>query len=200
MQFTQEEKVEIVDEARNLIMDRHPEVVDVVNGKRQVAMPTGNCVLSSLAMIEVLIKHNIRAIIQAGSCLWRYKPDECSGVTHFGWVYGDNEPIPQQLSHKARLKGLLPELHVWVAIPDSLEIVDIETARFPHVAKNMIGVQWDESLLPPDFLWTSQDKVMWELDCSYMPSMEAIQEVLEFVKLGKAGEFKIKYLKSKEDN
>ncbi len=79
---------------------------------------------------------------------------------------------PWREESQAELKlSLLPEIHVWVGLPDSKEIVDFSTKYFPqHAAAE--GLEW-RTAPPPDFLWCGPADVV------YTPNLDAIASILK---------------------
>jgi hypothetical protein len=96
------------------------------------------CLFWAAHAMEALQAEGLRAIVQAGTCLWpRVRPEDFDGLppaepTHFGYEWQPDDPATL-----ARIKaGLLPEIHVWVAVPDRAApgggvIVDFTTGYFP---------------------------------------------------------------------
>src|SRR3989337_2001670 len=75
---------------------------------------------------SVLWKHGKRTVIQAGSLQWpRVKKEQDAGVMnpHFAYMWSPND----QASQISAFMGNLPEMHVWVGIVESQEIVDFST-------------------------------------------------------------------------
>lgn len=140
--------------------------------------PFGRCVPWTACGIEVLRAHGHNAVLQAGSMQWPVMTrDQDDGVraTHFGFVWSPHTIFSQmQLQQK-----LLPEMHVWIALPNELmtsaEVVDFSTGGFKLWA-DAHGVRWTAPE-PPKFLW--QQKI--PLDTIYKPNPVAISVVLAFI-------------------
>jgi hypothetical protein len=129
--------------------------------------PVGRCVHLSGCMIEELAERGIKGVFQAGSCYWpRLTPEQFKAAPEdvapwFGYQW---EPkSPQSL--EAMAQGNLPEMHAWVGIVATQEIVDISCWYFPEVlAGNFVGTTLDDNknkigplgwpgVKPPEFLW-----------------------------------------------
>lgn len=154
-------KVNFVQEVRQAVLEDFPELENSV----------GSCLYSSLYTVLLLgKKHGIKAILQAGTMGWRVvKPelDNGIGITHFSFQWS-----PDTLASKiAVATGNLPEMHVWVGIPDTQELIDINTNIVPKFLQLMCPEQVWSADMPPDFLWTSVKG--WSHDCYYEPVMEA---------------------------
>ena len=98
----------------------------------------------------VLRRHGVPAVIQAGSLQWpRVRRDEDDGKidTHFAYMWSPGAPD----SALPTAMGGLPEMHVWVGILDTQEIVDFTTRHFVAAAleRRMI---WT-ARRPPPYLW-----------------------------------------------
>lgn len=112
------------------------------------------CFYYAVFAVEHLRSAGIRAVIQAGSAGWaRIRPEQDDGVcpTHFSYMWTPNEPA----SRIALMQGLLPEIHVWAAIPETDEIVDFTSGKFPEQARKIAGFDWPGNL-PPKYLWAKK--------------------------------------------
>ncbi len=91
------------------------------------------------------------AIIQAGTASWpRIRPEEDDGVmaTHFSYVWTPG-------SRPDHAAGKLPEMHVWIALPDTLEVVDFTTSLWPDQCRKVTGMEWTAPD-PPPWIWTKR--------------------------------------------
>lgn len=115
----------------------------------------------------------LKAIVQAGSSSWpRLRlPEEDDGVvnTHYSYVYTPGSAL------EAVAKGELPEVHVWVGVPSSGEIVDL-TARYLPGLCRATGMAWTAD--EPDYLWDSR----LPPHVRYEPSEEATVLALHFMR------------------
>jgi len=134
----------------------------------------GRCLYWSLALMGVLLDRGYRALIQAGSLSWPIvMPGEDDGKssTHFSYEWS-----PWREESKAALKlGLLPEIHVWVALPDQNELLDFSTKYLPQQAAQE-GLIW-RTPHPPDFLWCGPSELPDGV--IYKPDMQAIRFILD---------------------
>lgn len=94
---------------------------------------------------------DVRAFMQAGTCTWplRLGRADYRDSPSYGMTWD-----PQAADLPARLgRGELPEMHAWVLLPDTMEIVDLSTRYWPGLCKEGTGMDWPGDL-PPDYLWT----------------------------------------------
>ena len=93
----------------------------------------GRCFYWSLTLMGVLLQQGYHALIQAGSLSWPIVPpgqDDGHSPTHFSYEWS-----PWREESEAALKlGLLPEIHVWVGLPDQNELLDFTTKFLPDQA------------------------------------------------------------------
>src|ERR1700740_1692326 len=103
----------------------------------------GQCLYWSLTLMGVLLQRGYRALIQAGSLYWPIVPpgeDDGKSPTHFSYEWS-----PWREESRVALKlGLLPEIHVWVGLPDQNELLDFSTKFFPQQAAQE-GLLWRTS-------------------------------------------------------
>jgi hypothetical protein len=71
--------------------------------------------------------------------------------------------------------GLLPEIHVWVGLPDQNELLDFATKFLPEQAANE-GLAWRTSH-PPNFLWCGPSELPEGV--LYKPVLDAIGFILD---------------------
>jgi hypothetical protein len=126
----------------------------------------GNCLEIAWQGYLLLKGRSPRTIIQAGSASWpRVPPELDDGVmnTHFSYVW-DPDSYAARLAlagvfQAARLGGRkgfsLPEMHVWLARPDTRDIIDFTTGLWPEACKLTIGEEW-LAPPPPDYLWADE--------------------------------------------
>ena len=132
------------------------------------------CLYWADTVVNQLAARGISAIIQAGSLMWpRIRPEQDDGVspTHFSYVWDAHSPLTMS---RVRQR-LLPEMHVWAAIPMANEIIDLTTKFLPHQCKQIIGYDWPGDL-PPDYLWATVAEL--PAGVIYDPSIEAIAVAL----------------------
>ncbi|WCJ60719.1 hypothetical protein NXS98_06215 [Fontisphaera persica] len=100
--------------------------------------------------------------------------DDGQEPTHFSYEWS-----PWREESQAALKlGLLPEIHMWIGLPDQNELVDFSTKWLPKQAA-LDGLVW-RTEPPPDFLWCGPSDL--PAGVIYQPNMEAIQFALNFIR------------------
>ncbi|MCI0457784.1 MAG: hypothetical protein L0Z62_12520 [Gemmataceae bacterium] len=124
-----------------------------------------------------------RTIIQARSAQWpRIPPEMDDGVrpTHFAYEWHADSHAAQLLRSGIvpvvrRADNLvaasLPEMHVWLACPDSGELVDFTTGHWPAACLATLGEDWPGPR-PPEYLWTFGNRL--PAGVNYLPDREAI--------------------------
>jgi len=130
----------------------------------------GRCLYIAHATASVLHRHGRRVCIQAGSMQWprmRREEDDIIGSrhTHFAYMW---EPRSQK-SRQALFEGHMPEMHVWVALLDSQEVVDFSTRDFRTLAE-AAGLAWTADA-PPRYLCAGEHN--WPDWVRYEPYREA---------------------------
>jgi hypothetical protein len=114
---------------------------------------------------------------KAGSASWRFLPphlDDGIQATHF-----TNQWSPTEPQSRERIRaGQLPEIHCWLAIPSTREIVDFSTGYIHHAARAS-GLEWKADPLPP-YIWCREGDP--HPGTVYMPCLEAIEFVLNFLR------------------
>lgn len=124
----------------------------------------GRCIVAAHFTCEELLERGCKAVLQAGSMQWpRIRPEQDDGkcATHFAYMWTPTSPISQRQLRR----GATPELHAWVGILDTQEIVDVQTRYFPQACQLLIGQDWPGDP-PPDYLWASEAPhgVVYDLD------------------------------------
>lgn len=134
------EKRELFEEARRWFIEDY--------GEKKLSH--GACVYWTIILIQLLQRKGIKAVPQAGTMNWPIVPahlDDGVSNTHFGYVWSPNE----MQSIMGVLAGGMPEVHVWVGLPETQEIIDFSTNGFRRSAEAM-GHKW-QTPEPPDYLW-----------------------------------------------
>lgn len=139
-------------------------------------MGRGSCLYWTLTGAAVLQRLGYRPLLQAGSLSWPIVPpdqDDGRSPTHFTYEWSPERPESQ-----AALKlGLLPEIHIWIGLPDQNELVDFSTRWLPAQAARE-GLVW-RTLAPPDFLWCGPSELPERV--VYRPDLGAIRFILNFI-------------------
>jgi hypothetical protein len=140
--------------------------------------PAQACLYWACYTVEVLMALGIRAIIQAGSASWpRLRPDQDDGVspTHHSYVWE-----PDSAATRFRLAaGDLPEMHVWAAVPERGEIIDMTTRYWPDQCLSIQELDWPGDK-PPTYFWGTADEVPDGV--IYAADMKAIALALHLLK------------------
>lgn len=115
------------------------------------------CVVWSLAGFRVLRRMGVGVTLQAGTMQWPFldpKLDDGIGPTHLSYVWEPESPV----TRAALVRGMLPEIHAWLAILETQEVIDFSTGYLPEQAKEMHGLEWSAPQ-PPIFLWTTAKEI-----------------------------------------
>ena len=140
----------------------------------------GRCLYWSLTLMGVLLENGYRALIQAGSMSWPIVlpgQDDGKTATHFSYEWS-----PWREESQAALKlGLLPEIHVWVGLPEQNELLDFSTKFLPEQAAKE-GLVW-RIPRPPDFLWCGPSELPEGV--LYKPDFAAIAFILDRIQRGR---------------
>lgn len=110
----------------------------------------GRCLFYAHRAAAVLWRHRLPVVVQAGSLQWpRVRREEDDGRidTHFGYMW---TPGAADSALSVAL-GNLPEMHVWLGLLDTQEIVDFST-RHLRAAAEARGMVWTAAE-PPPYLW-----------------------------------------------
>lgn len=112
------------------------------------------CLFWALFTMRELHHLGIKGALQAGSAFWPRvtraefdaNPDEQH--THFGYQWSPAEPLSQM----SVSLGNLPEVHVWVGLVETQEILDFTTGYWPQNCLRVLGKGWPGPK-PPEFYW-----------------------------------------------
>jgi hypothetical protein len=100
--------------------------------------------------------------------------DNGTSPTHSSYEWS-----PWRSESRAALRlGLLPEIQIWIGLPDENELVDFSTKGPPQQA-GKDGLVW-RTEQPPDFLWCGPSDLPEGV--IYRPDMEAITFALNFIR------------------
>lgn len=128
------------------------------------------CLYWSQAAVDVLTDLGHRAIIQAGSCSWpRVFPHQDDGVsaTHMSYVWDPGSDLTREML----AQGKMPEMHVWVALPERGEIIDMTTGFWPANCLAILGMDWPGPK-PPEYFWGTEEDL--PNGVVYDPDVQAI--------------------------
>lgn len=140
------------------------------------ALPSGRgplshyCLLWARNTILALEEFKLPGQIQAGSAFWRCvreEDDDGVEVNQVGYKFQMNEKSIMEFA-----LGLLPEMHVWVAVVqgEQKELIDLTPPFFKDRCREF-GGRWTMPN-PPAYLWTDLKNFPSEL-CSYDPDVKA---------------------------
>lgn len=136
----------------------------------------GLCGVYAAGVIHQLSLHGVRAVFQAGSASWPIlAPGEDDGIrsTHFSYMW---EPDSEQTLRRIAA-GLLPELHVWVGVPSTQELIDVTTVFQPEQAMATAGLSWHGPTY--DYIWCHAAET--PTGVLYAPSLSAIKVAVELL-------------------
>ena len=134
-------------------MDKEALVTAIEQRLGWIPNQPGLCLYYARETIAVLRHHGHKAVLQAGSMQWPIiKPEDDDGVcnTHFAYMWEPDHP----LSVIATKFGLLPEIHVWVGLVETQEVVDFSTRYFKEAAEER-DLKW-QTEDPPKYLWSHE--------------------------------------------
>jgi hypothetical protein len=166
------QKVEFVQAVRQAVLEDFP-------GIHQERC----CLYLSFYAIMFLERQGIRAELQAGSMSWRcVSPEHDDGVVanYFSYQWSPRD-LPSLI---AMATGDLPEMHVWLGIPATQELIDLNTGQFPVFMKRACPQNRWQAPPPPDFLWVKiADAPEWQDVCFYEPNAEAVLTAAKAIQL-----------------
>lgn len=138
--------------------------------------PHKACLYWAMLTIKALTRNGIRSVLQAGSLSWPIvtkENDDGVSASHFSYMWEES-----LLTKRLIVLGLLPEMHVWVGIPSTQEIVDVTTCYLKQQCLESSGMQW-RSDDPPDYLWA--DKAHTPNEVYYLPSKIATVLAAQYI-------------------
>jgi hypothetical protein len=107
--------------------------------------------------IEELEKRGVRACFQAGSCFWpRIRMADVGNYPetdpiNFGYQW-DDAMTAREAVVRALTTGRLPEIHVWLGLTATQEIIDFTAGYFPANCDKLLHHDWPGAV-PPEFFW-----------------------------------------------
>jgi hypothetical protein len=136
----------------------------------------GACMYWAHCGMNILIRHGYRAVLQAGTMMWQVKEQSAAGDTHFGYEWSPHEKFSQE----QLALGNLPEMHMWIALPDRNEIVDFSTGSLKKICEERHGLKW-EMPDPPQFVWCQPEELRQYGLIAYWPNLHAIGFAWNFI-------------------
>lgn len=132
-------------------------IVKAVNERMDLCYPKAKhhriCLIWAFETMVKLRQNGVDALIQAGTAMWPFKnKDQDDGIsnTHFSYQFEDTA-----FNRRMMTRSQLPEMHVWVGIPASKEIVDLTTKFWPQQAKELEDIEWQGNK-PPEYFWSNE--------------------------------------------
>jgi len=140
------DKDKIVAAAREIYAQRYGEI-DAEKG----------CLYWASAFDRAASGLGLQSLIQAGSVQFQFRDDDGISVTHFSYMFDTGAAMTRIA------QGLPPEIHVWNALRDTGEIIDLTTGFQAAQARRLIGETWDAKYALPDYYWgkPSDDRMIY---------------------------------------
>ena len=143
-------------------------IIEIEHALNQTENRPGLCIYYANTVANLLHRHGLHVVIQAGSLQWpRIRRAEDDGVTnsHFAYMWSPHTTA----SLRSMSIGNLPEMHVWVGLIESQELVDFSTRHFKEAAQKL-GMTWTADS-PPPYVWCPANQLPdW---VRYTPNREA---------------------------
>lgn len=138
----------------------------------------GRCLYNSITGFLLLQAEGLNVQIHAGSMSWPIIDlDKDDGVspTHFSFMWSPDDAA----SVIAMIEGRMPEMHVWLWLPDTKEIVDFTTHEIVERAKTTANLEWTVTL-PPPFVWLKFNEL--PKGVAYSPNVDAVHLTNHFIR------------------
>lgn len=144
-----------------------------VNSKQRI---NRSCLWYAHETIRELDRQGVRAVLQAGSASWLIVPEEHDdGISPTHYSY-ECEITPRSLMEMITI-GVLPEMHVWAAIPNTNEVIDLTTRYLPELSASAgLKCQIDY----PPYVWENV-RVLSDMGMYYKPTMAATQLAMHLI-------------------
>jgi hypothetical protein len=126
----------------------------------------GACLYHAIAARMILGRE---CLILAGNASWKFTTfDDGTNPTHFSYVYTPGIYVPG---------SVMPEMHVWNYYEGKM--LDITTCYWPAQCLKLIGEEFSQSLIPPDFHYgaAAEETGLWY----YEPSKDATQLAIQML-------------------
>lgn len=141
--------------------------------KIKITTPDKGCFFQAFFFCQAM-KHlypKCPAAFMGGSLSWPRidltKDDDGKILTHFSYLF---EPASID-TMTAMAMGCMPEMHVWNYLPETEEIVDLQTKYLKINCEDMTPLKWSGAD-PPDYLWCPISKIPEGVH--YRPQKEAL--------------------------
>lgn len=127
-----------------------------------------------------LCNADIRCWPMAGSASFEFQPvqPDDGKMSHFSFMW-NGDPNAESRMQVAPTAGAipLPEMHCWIYLPDSGEVVDFSTGYIPTLAKAM-GFEWKVTP-PPPYIWARPESISPR--AIYTPEVDAIKLAVKMI-------------------
>lgn len=113
------------------------------------------CIYWACAVGVALLENKIRGVVQAGSASWPFiemENDDGISATNYSYVWDKNAGTCVVNVMTILHTVLMPELHAWVGIPETQEVID-PTTRFLKNNVKAAGFEWKRKQDPPQYFW-----------------------------------------------
>lgn len=119
----------------------------------------------------------IRCFPAAGSASFEFQPDD-GKMSHFSFMWNGDPNAEMRRSVVPTAGAIpLPEMHCWIYLPDSGEVVDFSTGYIPTLAKAM-GFEW-KATLPPPYIWARPESISPR--AIYTPEVDAMKLAVKMI-------------------
>lgn len=129
-----------------------------------------SCLYYMHAGLVTLDQAGIQCVPAAGTAQWQIAPDTGSNHTYFAFEWGGSKEGARHATISAG-KTPLPEMHCWIWLPQTQEVVDFSAGYIPTIAK-ALGFTF-ELPPPPSYIW-ARPKSLFPRSV-YWPNRDATQ-------------------------
>lgn len=137
----------------------------------------GACLFLAIGFIQAYYEWTgVVSFLQAGSASFKMVPDHLDdgkSPNYFSYQFSLEAALPFVA------RRTLPEMHCWVGIKETRELVDVSTEFLPDQCKKLSGMDW-RMPPPPPFVWDTTAALERQRDLIYKPDVEAIKVALLF--------------------
>jgi hypothetical protein len=137
-------KREMAGVVKAMVLNLAPSLQDKTSG--------GACIYATAIGYALLRKAKVNVLIQGGSMSWPLRADGIDdgiGDTHFSYMWECEDNPAKAL--RDILRGTLPEMHAWLAIPDTQEVIDFSLFKTrEHAGLSVVDTS---HMMMPDYLW-----------------------------------------------
>lgn len=158
-------KDEIYEEVKGLVTQFH-----LAMPKKDRGFIGAYCLYWALTGMRALRRRGVDAQLQAGTAYWpNVRPEQDDGVSCnvFGYEFKATPRVVRQA-----VEGEMPEMHCWIGVYETQEIIDFTTGYWPEQAKRLADMDWPGDL-PPKYLWCKVNELPDGV--IYHPFMQAIK-------------------------